>query len=518
MHYFSLQSLYVIVNSSDHLKGIPTSSSNIQIDPTTTNILPIVESAHKWFQKDLPSSTDLKQWSADMLDRELHHLSHWSSLDAQGWRDFVNKTIAKLDPPMSRTKNFTFFELGVGVGAVSRQILLNYPHSNGIGVDVVHDTVELARSILPSDRMKLYTVSSIQYSMINDNTIDHIIGPGVICYFPSLMLIADLFKELSRIAKPNASMSFTMIPYDEDGKSSCELVIPTSFWYENSISNLGLREPFFLLSYHAISNNFETLPLDSSNHSKETPTSSSNSQTGSTTTNILPIVESAHKWFQKDLPSSTDLKQWTADMLDRELHHLSHWASFDAQGWRDFVNKTIAKLDPPMSQTKNFTFFELGVGVGAVSRQILLNYPHSNGIGVDVVHDTVELARSILPSDRMKLYTVSSIQYSMINDNTIDHIIGSGVICYFPSLMLIADLFKELSRIAKPNASMCFTVIPYDEDGKSSCELVIPTSFWFENSISNLGLRVTNLQNMSDWNLSHSHHRYFVNLRKEKSG
>ncbi|CAF1395790.1 unnamed protein product [Adineta steineri] len=244
-------------------------------------------------------------------------------------------------------------------------------------------------------------------------------------------------------------------------------------------------------------------------------TTSSNKQTSPITTRASAIVIGIQNWFQDALSNSSTVQQWSANELDDKLHHLSHWSHFNAQGWRNFVNNTIAKLDPPMSPTKNFTFFELGVGVGAFSRRLLLQYPYAKGVGTDIVKNAVDIARIVLPSDRMKLYTVSDNDYSMIDNNTIDHIIASGVICYFPSLDSIENLMRELVRIAKPGASMCFTMIPFDAYGKVSCNIIILPSFWSENRIRSLGIRVTSIQNMSEWNLPHSHNRYSVNLRKD---
>ena len=288
---------------------------------------------------------------------------------------------------------------------------------------------------------------------------------------------------------------------------------------------LGIAASFFVLSaqFNVYSGTqmpyrsklSEFLTTISSLRLNENSTSQSYNQILLTTTSIRSIVIEVHDWFQEVLSNSSKIQQWSADELDSKLHHLSHWSQLDAQGWREFVNKTIAKLDPPMSTTNNFTFFELGVGVGAFSRRLLLQYPHARGMGIDVVRGAVDIARTILPADRMKLYTVSSSEYSMIGNNTVDHIIGPGVICYFPSLTSIENLMRELVRIAKPNASMCFTMIPFDVSGKVSCNLIILPSFWSENRIKSLGLRVTSLQNMSEWNLSHSHNRYSVYLRKE---
>ncbi|CAF0782832.1 unnamed protein product [Adineta steineri] len=259
-----------------------------------------------------------------------------------------------------------------------------------------------------------------------------------------------------------------------------------------------------------------TIPISTSTvRLTERTTTSSHKKTFPITTQASTTTIAAHNWFQNVLSRYGDVQKWSADEFDAKLHHLSHWSFLNAQQWLDFVNKSIAKLDPPMSPTKNFTFFELGVGVGAFSRRLLLQYPYSNGIGVDVVRDAVEIARIVLPSDRMKLYTVSHNEYNMIDNSTIDHIIVPGVICYFPSLASIENLIRELVRIAKPGASMCFTMIPFDASGKFSCNLIISPSFWSNKRIRSLGVRVTSVQNMSEWNLSHSQYRYAANLRKD---
>lgn len=258
-------------------------------------------------------------------------------------------------------------------------------------------------------------------------------------------------------------------------------------------------------------------PMSNSVERVEYSTLSSNIRSSKLTspTTAAFIVKGAHDWFQDILSSSRNVQQWSSDELDRKLHHLSHWTFLDEQGWRAFVNKTISKLDPPMFANRNFTYFELGIGVGAFSRRLLLQYPYALGVGVDIVSATVEIARTILPADRMKLYTVSSSEYAMIANSTFDHIIAPGVICYFPSLASVENLMREFSRIAKAGASMCLTMIPFDTSGKISCNIVIPPAFWSGNSITSLGLRVTSLRNMSEWNLSHSYNRYAIYLRKE---
>ncbi|CAF0808173.1 unnamed protein product [Adineta steineri] len=244
----------------------------------------------------------------------------------------------------------------------------------------------------------------------------------------------------------------------------------------------------------------------------ELTTTSSNKQTFPITTQSPTTIIAAYNRFQNVLSRYGNVQQWSANEFDAKLHHLSHWSHLNAQQWLDFVNKSIAKLDPPMSTTKIFTFFELGVG--AFSRRLLLQYPYANGIGVDIVRGAIDIARIVLSSNRMKLYTVSNNEYNMIDNSTIDHIIVPGVICYFPSVASIENLIRELVRIAKPGASMCFTMIPFDASGKFSCNLIISPSFWSKKRIRSLGVRVTSRQNMSEWNLPYSQYRYAVNLRK----
>jgi 2-polyprenyl-3-methyl-5-hydroxy-6-metoxy-1,4-benzoquinol methylase len=241
----------------------------------------------------------------------------------------------------------------------------------------------------------------------------------------------------------------------------------------------------------------------------------SNKQISPVTKSAIRIRMNTQHMFQEHLPTPSEVGQWSSSKLDSKLHHLSHWSHLDAQGWRAFVYKSIARLDPPMSRDSSFSYFELGVGVGAFSRRLLLEFPYATGVGVDLAQAAVDIAQALLPTDRMKLYVVLTTEYNMIGNNIFDYIIVPGVICYFPSLASVENVLRELVRIAKPSASMCFTMIPYEVDGKISCNLVILPSFWSQNSVKSLGIRVTSLQNMSEWNLPHSRSRYSVYLRKD---
>ena len=257
----------------------------------------------------------------------------------------------------------------------------------------------------------------------------------------------------------------------------------------------------------------ESIPIlfDRSN---EGVTNQSYKQMSSKTKSTIRFTMKPHPWFQENLPSQSEVRQWSSYKLDSELHHLSLWSAFDGEGWRAFVKQSITKLDPPMSKNRNFTFFEVGVGVGAFSRRLLIEFPHARGIGVDLAQAAIAIAQAHLPKDRMKVYVVSTDKFDMIDNNMFDHIIGSGVLCYLPSLSSVKNLLKELVRIAKPGASMSFTMLPFEDAGKYTCNLVILPSFWSRSSIKFLGIRVTSLQNMSEWNLLHSTSRYSVFLRK----
>lgn len=234
-----------------------------------------------------------------------------------------------------------------------------------------------------------------------------------------------------------------------------------------------------------------------------------------TTTTTITTTLTPSPLFQNNLPTPNEVRQWSSDRLDSSLHHLSHWNKLDNQGWRAFVNKTIAELNPPLEQYLGFTYFELGVGVGAFSRRLLLDIPHARGVGVDLAKAAVDIAQAVLPEDRMKLHVVSSDQFTMFGNNTFDYIIGSGVICYLSSLASVENILRELIRITKPNRSMCFTTIPYEDAGKIPCNLAIPPSFWSQINIKYLGIRVTSIKNMSEWNLPYTESRYAIYLRKE---
>ena len=80
---------------------------------------------------------------------------------------------------------FHFLEVGMGVGAFSREILGAFPHATGHGFDLVPRAIEIASVVLPQARMKV-TVGDMVDIHEPSESFDLVFVPGALCYLSSL--------------------------------------------------------------------------------------------------------------------------------------------------------------------------------------------------------------------------------------------------------------------------------------------------------------------------------------------
>ena len=224
----------------------------------------------------------------------------------------------------------------------------------------------------------------------------------------------------------------------------------------------------------------------------------------------LLASSSTNRWFSRDLPLPEEVSRWSKTKLDQELFRLSRWENFAGIGqFKHFVHNQIRSLR--LNKTDDFYFLEVGVGVGAFAREILSAYPMSKGYGIDVVPETIAIARAVLPKARMNLSTADMRSIAVLSSKTFDVIYVPGAICYLENMNQVSIAVAEFIRLLKVGGGLCLSMIASDISDMGSCNTRIPKSFWTnQNSL----LKVVSIEEMDEWHLPHSFGRYAVCLRK----
>ena len=220
------------------------------------------------------------------------------------------------------------------------------------------------------------------------------------------------------------------------------------------------------------------------------------------------VTNKTRRWFADELPSPAELAQWTDLDLDQHLHELSRWDGFSPAQFRSFADHQISGLH--LRNTSSFRYLEVGVGVGAFARHILRTYPNARGVGIDLEDNAIQLARLVLPADRMHLMTADMLAIPAL-DNTFDHVLVPGSLCYLHSSADVLHAISEFTRVLKPGGGLCASMLPSATSDMGSCNMRIPKSIW---SRHDLGLHLLSLEQMDDWGLPHGLGRYAACSRK----
>ena len=233
--------------------------------------------------------------------------------------------------------------------------------------------------------------------------------------------------------------------------------------------------------------------------------------------NILRGRGSSLSWFLSDLPPASVVAQWNDTQLDQKLHGLSRWDLFHSHSeCRAFVMAQIRPLNLDTNAT--FHFLEVGMGVGAFSREILGAFPHATGHGFDLVPRAIEIASVVLPQAKMKV-TVGDMVDIHEPSESFDLVFVPGALCYLSSMDLVRTAVAGFSRVLRKDGGLCIHMIASENSPKGSCVVRIPKAFWTEDVLQKpFGLKLIAMEEMSSWGLEHALGRYAVCLRKVGGG
>lgn len=191
---------------------------------------------------------------------------------------------------------------------------------------------------------------------------------------------------------------------------------------------------------------------------------------------------------------------WFTTKIDRSkpLYIQSHWDYYTPTEWKGFVLHSVAALEPRIE--KGDSVFDVGCGVGAALKTLDDEFSLSKIGGVDFVPEAVGVAKEVFPAMQANfLVGDAAVKMRIVPAASYDHVIGIGSLLYMPDLATAGIVVKEALRIARPGASLVFTLLL--EPGKCcmrSANIAIPLSWWQENSVS-FGMVITKVQRMGDW-------------------
>ena len=175
----------------------------------------------------------------------------------------------------------------------------------------------------------------------------------------------------------------------------------------------------------------------------------------------------------------------------------------------------MAQIRPLNLDTNaTFHFLEVGMGVGAFSREILGAFPHATGHGFDLVPRAIEIASVVLPQARMKV-TVGDMVDIHEPSETFDVVFVPGALCYLSSMDLVRTAVAGFSRVLRKDGGLCIHMLASENSPTGSCVVRIPKAFWTEDVQQKpFGLKLIAMEEMSSWGLEHALGRYAVCLRK----
>ena len=230
---------------------------------------------------------------------------------------------------------------------------------------------------------------------------------------------------------------------------------------------------------------------------------------------VIYHYEHTFMWFNNGLPTPEEVATWDEHKLRNTLFRLSRWESFiNGAQFNKLVNRQIRPLAKKTSD--KFHFLEVGMGVGAFSREILRMFPHSTGVGIDIAPATIEIAKVVLPSDRMTVM-VGDMQHIASRGSEFHVIFVPGALCLLLSMDHVHSAVAEFHRLLKPGGGICISLIPSEISNTGACNTRIPKKFWSEDIVYKYGFIVLALEEMDDWHLPHSNGRYSVCLQKPAS-
>eukprot|EP00386_Alphamonas_edax_P010162 GDKI01033033.1.p1 GENE.GDKI01033033.1~~GDKI01033033.1.p1 ORF type:complete len:328 (-),score=105.37 GDKI01033033.1:202-1185(-) len=233
-------------------------------------------------------------------------------------------------------------------------------------------------------------------------------------------------------------------------------------------------------------------------------------------------------WFDEEAKkiNMTEVLAWSEEEKDEKIHKISHWSGFNATDYKGFVKEHYEPFFP-IPTDKKFAFLDLGGGVGAFSRRILIDFPESSGYLVDISPSAVGIAAQLLPKDRMQTYVNSVHKMKNIPSNSVNFVFSGGVLCYLEEWTDIMQTLMEVSRTLKVGGDFSASMLPYHKSGANSCHMDrVDPSIWFDRetiwsnwegkrfSMPGTGLHVLGVSEMDMWGFGHGYRRYCVYMKK----
>jgi SAM-dependent methyltransferase len=222
-------------------------------------------------------------------------------------------------------------------------------------------------------------------------------------------------------------------------------------------------------------------------------------------------------WFLSNLPPARSVATWSAKELDQKLHVLSRWENFRSHAeWHAFVMAQIRPLNLDTNTT--FRYLEVGVGVGAFSREIIHTFPHATGHGFDLVPRAIEVAAVVLPRDKVEV-TVGDMVDIHEPSHSFDLVFVPGALCYLSSMHMVRTAVAGFSRVLRREGGVCIHMLASEDSPMGSCNVRIPKAFWKEDVQQKpFELKLISMEEMSSWGLEHALGRYAVCLQKLGGG
>jgi len=226
---------------------------------------------------------------------------------------------------------------------------------------------------------------------------------------------------------------------------------------------------------------------------------------------IIPFVlftvdiSNTTNWFTEDLPDPNTISKWSEHELDYNLFRLSRWEGF--LGKAQFRRFVVSQLMPlGLKKNSDFTFLEVGVGVGAFARQVLELFPHSRGHGIDIIPKALEIARRVLPADKINV-SLEDMQHLSFRAHSFDYVFVPGALCYLHSMKQVNHAVDSMVRIMRKG--MCASMLASSTSDTGSCNVRIAKDYWTMKKVE-MRFSDVSFQEMDDWHLPHGLGRYCV--------
>ena len=178
-----------------------------------------------------------------------------------------------------------------------------------------------------------------------------------------------------------------------------------------------------------------------------------------------------------------------------QYHALSRWEYMTYDSWTAFVRHHLRHTGIPESDAP-FSVLEVGSGVGAFARVVMMGRPSLKYDGIDIAFAAVQVSRVIAPAGRFFLGDVRDIEF--LPTDHYDLVVAPGVLGYLRSLRNLQRAVGQMAKRTKSGGFIVASLLSYESDGLNSQNLIVPKSWWNENA-EKLGCVVIATENMDQW-------------------